>query len=530
MQNIDFTFNISSLKEIASGGEGRILEHPTKKDLVIKYYHTPKNLSYAKHLESLFILNDKFLKPLNYYTHNNKIVGFEMRYVNFSDYYLFNNLFNKGFCQTNKITYDFKIKILTNLKKEIESLHNLNLVIGDLNQYNLFFSKKGDILFVDVDSYQSQYSSHSGILLDEIRDWINPIISNITDSWSFDILTFWALTYCHPFKWVKVGNSDSLEVRVRKNQSFLNTPDIKIPKLYESLNKMLENQFRDIFGGRRVMVDFDNSYQHLTIQLPQTITSQSLIFREVLSNVQDIVGNNNFVSAQIDDRLWVELNCSVKGMCLQETQIKCNKLYLANNKEKVFLDNTLLYGKNKNYLVDNSLIHYYDGSLTVINQIQDLMYNFEIKMQLGEINHTTTSVFAKSIILRDVLIQNFGSKKYIIVSIGNRSQLIPIEFTTKNAYITGDYYCVEYVNNGKTKFKIVNWKTNKEFEIDHYSYFTTIGDVVLIPDDEFIGVYTNNILINKLDINVCSKSSKLIYTHAGILLLENNKLYLLNTK
>ena len=447
MQQINFNFKLNQLKEIAVGGEGRILEHPTNKDLVIKYYHTPKNLSFIKHLESLSILNNAFLKPINCYIENNKLVGFDMIYINFSDYYLFNNFFNKGFCNTNKISYNFKIKVLNNLRKEIENLHALNINIGDLNQYNLFFSKKGEILFVDVDSYQTQHNIHSGVMLDEIRDWLNITISNKTDFWAFDILSFWSLTYCHPFKWVKQGNAETLEVRVRKNESFLNTPDIKIPNLYEPVNKELNIQFNEIFGGRRFMIKFDNDVQKLNVQIPQNITSQSLIFKEILNNVQDIIGNVNFVSAQIDDKLWLELNCNVKGMCLQEKQIKCNKLYISTNKEKVYLDDMLLQGKKKNYITNKSLFHYYEGYLTVIDQSRDLMYNFDINMQLDDVSHTTTSIFAKSVILRDSLIQNFGNKKYLIISIGNRSQLIETEFTTKNAYISGNYYCVEYLHN-----------------------------------------------------------------------------------
>ena len=50
--------------------------------------------------------------------------------------------------------------MLKNLTKELQALHSLGIVIGDLNQYNLFFSKKAEILFVDVDSYQTKDNNH----------------------------------------------------------------------------------------------------------------------------------------------------------------------------------------------------------------------------------------------------------------------------------------------------------------------------------------------------------------------------------
>lgn len=529
MVQIDFKFNLSSLKEIAAGGEGRILEHPTNKSLVIKYYHTPKDISYIKHLENLSVLNDCFLKPINSYIKSGKLVGFDMKYVNFSNYFLFNNLFNKGFCQSNSIDYNFKVKVLKNLTKELQALHSLGIVIGDLNQYNLFFSKKAEILFVDVDSYQTKDNNHSGVLLDEIRDWLDPYISDKSDMWAFDILTFWSLTYCHPFKWVNPNDSDSLEIRVRKNKSYLNTSGIKIPKLYEPLNNTLVSQFEDVFKGRRFLVQFDNTVQKLTVQIPQTINSQSLNVREIDSNVQTIIGNSDYVAVQIGKE-WYVLDCTLKGVTFKKDKKVCDVMYLGLNSNKAIVDQTLLLGEKKSYYLPNALYHYYDGYLTVIDQENDLMYNFDIYNQLGEINHTTTSVFAKSIILRDCLIQNFGTKKYILISIKDRSQLIDVDFTIKNANVSGDYYCIEYLENNLTKFKVVNWKTKSSFFIDHYAYISTLNGIVFIPDDEFIGVYKDSVLISKLDISICSKSSKIISTKSGLLLLENNKLYLLNTK
>lgn len=99
--------DIRNSKEIAAGGEGRILEHPTIANRVIKIYHTPRSNGFAKHLETLAMLPDNFIKPIEiYYDGNNKVAGFDMLYVKLSDFWLFNNLFNKGFCNTNRIDHN----------------------------------------------------------------------------------------------------------------------------------------------------------------------------------------------------------------------------------------------------------------------------------------------------------------------------------------------------------------------------------------------------------------------------------------
>ena len=89
--------DLRNANEIAAGGEGKILEHPKFKDRVVKIYHSPRKPAFAKHLQLLAKLPAEFIKPIDiYYDSNNNVAGFDMDYVNLSDYWLFNNLFNNG--------------------------------------------------------------------------------------------------------------------------------------------------------------------------------------------------------------------------------------------------------------------------------------------------------------------------------------------------------------------------------------------------------------------------------------------------
>lgn len=525
MNRIEYNFH--NLKQIAAGGEGRILEHPNK-DYVIKYYHDPKPLSFIKHLESLSKLNDDFLKPINCYTLGGKVVGFDMKYVNLNDYYLFNNLFNKNFCTTNNVTYNFKLFIIAKLKTSIEYLHSHNIVVGDLNQYNLFFSLKGDILFVDVDSYQTSHQKHSGVLLDEVRDWTTTLISNLSDYWAYDILCFWILTYVHPFKWVLKGNNETLDMRVRANKSYLNMSGIIIPKLYEPLEVNTQEQFRSVFEGKRFLIEPNKKLITLNT-ISDTVASQSLVFRLVANDVTRVIANSNFLTYKVKD-IWRLLVTNVSKFYNEVGVYDCDYLYPSVEGKVTVLRNNVLKGIHKSYFVEKNLIHYYNGCLTVIDPHEDRMRNYNLNNQLLEIDHTSNDIFSKSVLLRDCLIQNFGNKKYILVSIGNKSQLIDIDFGAKNAIIHGDYYCVEYVKNNSTLYKIVHWKTKKELPINHYSYFSSAGNILFIPEDGFIAVYRDMVFLSKLDINICTKNSQVFHTISGIFLLENNKLYLLNTK
>ena len=54
----------------------------------------------------------------------------------------------------------------------IEYLHKNDIQVSDLNQYNMYFSLNGKILFVDVDSYQTPDNKLiDPVVLEDIRDF-----------------------------------------------------------------------------------------------------------------------------------------------------------------------------------------------------------------------------------------------------------------------------------------------------------------------------------------------------------------------
>jgi hypothetical protein len=524
------TIDISKSKEIAAGGEGKIVEHPKDKKKVIKIYHQPRKAEFAKHLESLSSLSSTFIKPEEiYFDTNGKTLGFSMAYVNFNDYFLFNNLFNKGFCTSNGINKDFKIKLLEKFKKSLEELHAIDIIVGDLNMYNIFFSSKGELIFVDVDSYQTKTQPHSGVLLDEIRDWTTPAITKETDIWAYDILSFWTLSYMHPFKWVAPGNKDTLEQRVRQGKSILTKiPNIKIPALYEAPNGEIEKQFRDIFGGRRYFVSFNNVHVATSAVVSRAVSSLSLQIRELFEHVTEVNVGGDFIAVKIQGN-WQYVETKIPRVDRVLTSAIKYEAVFPNGTEKVFFqDNKLIAGKNE-YTFIQPEFFYYNGFLTVIDYGTDVQYNFNLNNQLGGIDHRQTPVFAKSIVIRDTPIQNFGGKKFLNIPNNNSYTLIEVPLGTKNAIYNNGFYAVEYTENNQIKFRL-NFSKNIGMDLDYLPYFTTKGANLLIPEDGYISVVANFVEITRLDASMCTRTSKLYNCNSGILLLENNILYLLNTK
>lgn len=533
-------------KEIAAGGEGTIHEHPSDNNKVIKIYHKLRPAKFAKHLETLSKLPVPFVVPKTIFVDNTgKVIGFEMDYVDFNNYHLFNNLFNKGFCTSNNIDKAFKIKVLSKMKVVLELLHKNNITVGDLNQYNLFFNKSSEILFVDVDSYQTIDNQHSGVLLDDIRDWTTTDINDKTDVWAYDILAFWATTYCHPYKWVVPGNKESLELRVKTNRSILSSiTGIKIPPLYDPPVDDALKQFKEIFTGRRYMVSFSGVHVPVSAVVKQVITSNSLTIRELYTNVAKINACYNKIGVKFigsDDWLLVETAIQKVTRQLSSIGFSCYELYPS---EKNF---AYVEKNGNNYQLKSQLpgvyamdffepvfvFDYNDGFLTIIDTKNDKQFNYNLNNQLGGIDNTITPVFAKSIIKRDGLIQNFGSQKYANIPFNNSYTLSKVPFGTKNVYSVRGFSAVEYRNQSRSEFIIQNMNGVKQKEFDYFPYFAVQGKskVLFVPDDGCIDIYSFDLqFIMRFDCSMCTRDSKLYATDSGIIMLESNTLYLLNTK
>lgn len=536
------TINISNAREISGGGEGKIYEHPFNTDKVLKIYHQPRPASFEQHLKKLSCLGDWFVKPETvWFTTAGKVAGFEMDFVDFNAFHLFNNLFNKGFCNTIGIDYGFKINVLKKLRTALEDTHLKGIVIGDLNQYNLFFSSKGDILFVDTDSYATTTQPHNGVLLDEIRDWTTVNINQQTDSWAFDILAFWTITFMHPFQWVVVGNTETLEQRVISKKSVLKSiPGIKIPKLYQPPAGIVLKQFEEIFDGRRYMIDFNNAPVAVSAVIKQSVASANLTIRELQTGITDMYCTGNFISVKANGE-WKYMDARRKGQVSVSTEVFNSDeiLYLSNSYGNYCtrIGDSVFSMTDKEYKFFKPVFYFRSGYLTVFECGKDIQWNFNINNQIaGNLDYTNTPVFTKSIIVRGAPIQNFGGKRYLNLPLYNRYVLCEVPIDTKNAQCTLEYAAVEFKQKSRVHYIIGSLASGiisvqkQHIELDFLPEFASCGDNVFVPEDGRINVYNKFNLLIQMDAPMCTRSSRLHHTSAGILLLESGILYLLNTK
>lgn len=523
---------------IASGGEGEIHLHPSNKDQVIKLYHQPRSKDFELLLNKLKRLGLLFVKPIDiFYNKKGLVVGFSMDFVNFNDYFLLNNLFNKGFCVKNNIAQESKIKILEIIKDAVTELHKDNLIVVDLNQYNIFFSLKGEVLFVDVDSYSEKSNVRSDVILEDIRDFTTNKIDESSDIYAYNTLTFWILTYCHPFKWIAQGNTDTFEQKVRSGRSYLSKiPNIKIPALYNPLPSIIESQFLDIFRGRRFMIDFNNTPQQINVQSTQVITkSKSVDIKEIASNIVDINVCNNRIAIKQNNQWLLYSGFNVQALNLIKA-VQCGDLYPSNDNYCYNSGDELYSSKDVcNIFFTKDMYKFYqNGELFILDYNNDSFYIYKVDNQINsKIDYSRQIIFAKSVIIRNSIIQNFGAKKVIGIVRNKNLSLITVPQTTKDAIVCNNYVCIESLEKGKIIsciYKINNTNIEKILYTNNLCFFAVKNDFLFIPSLGEIEVYKDGKLLERLDVSICTQDSKLYITNAGLVLLESGKLYLLNKK
>jgi serine/threonine protein kinase len=258
------TINIDPAKEINQGGEGTVYEIDS--DTVAKIYHPGVNPISIKKFQFLSGLDPNyFVAPIELlYDTKGIVIGYTMKYIDQS-FFPLSNLYNKKFCQTNKIDKKIKMKVIEKLIAAVKYAHKENVVIGDLNPFNILVNDKGVIKLIDTDSYQTPGFPHSHILMDEIRDYLyQGRVSKDSDFFALSILSFNMLAFLHPFKGIHKTYKKIGDRMIHKLPVFTNNPDIKIPKCYEPIqDNNFMSQFKKLYlQGERFLLSLtgvDNS-------------------------------------------------------------------------------------------------------------------------------------------------------------------------------------------------------------------------------------------------------------------------------
>jgi len=222
-----------------SGGEGSVY---VQGGHAYKIYTDPANVIPTAKLDELSVLDrPEILRPKHHVLDGNRVpVGYVMDAV--SDALPLGRTFTKTFRDKNQLTPDIVVNLVLALRRGVQYIHGKGITIVDLNENNfLVDSAFHTIYFIDVDSYQTP-SFAATVLSESVRDRHACVFSDLSDWFSFAVVSFQLFTGIHPYRGAHPGYK-SLDERMKANVSVFN-PRVKLPSACLPFD-VIPNAYRD---------------------------------------------------------------------------------------------------------------------------------------------------------------------------------------------------------------------------------------------------------------------------------------------
>ncbi len=553
------SYKLNDADEIHRGGEGRILAIASDAGLVAKIYHhnitplTTEQFNYLTQLNStLFVVPQELLLDKK-----QQICGFTMEYIG-RDFFPLAAIFSKNFCARNGISQIVKRKIGEGLINALHYAHQSKLVIGDFNQYNVLINKKGAVKLIDTDSYQTPNHKHSGILLDDIRDYLyGGQVTQNSDFFALSVLLFYSFTHTHPFKGIHKTIKMLSERMIKKIPVFANDSDLRVPKCYVPIaDKNLQTQFNELYlHGKRFAISLDATGAIARKTKPVKITKivqDQLIIRPIVqdTDVRSIFFMPETGYIETEDNYLVYSTANKGYTTLRSTISKQNGMQIFTGSQNIFIQQGKYLYKYQsdaekiqitNFVFpDDSITYQLENILIVIGA--DTMYWVYLDEVVNQsVRNIRTQVFGRGFIHYVGLYQNAGGIPRIFYNTGHNIATVKFPVTPKEIYQQRNIGIVQYTDKKqvKTRYFFIDGLQTQivDEELDYFYDFAFMPNdskhgFVFQPSDNHIKIRRTEDFqqISSLDCNLISGQSKLQHTKAGIIAWENDAVYLLNKK
>jgi len=281
---------------IGNGGQGSVY---ARGNTAYKIYNDTAKMIPIQKIKELSILEkENIIKPIDIILDlQNNIIGYTMKYV--TSCFTFCQLFPKIFKDRYNININNIIELVDNFKNTVNYIHKQGILIVDLNELNFLVNNKfNHIYFIDVDSYQTK-SYKAMVIMDSIRDRHSTGFNELTDWFSWGIITFQLFTGIHPYKG-KHSIYKTLDERMKKNISVFNK-EVSIPKLCESFDAIPQKYrdwYYDIFEkGKRTLPPFEKiTVISLIKPLIEKIDNSSILLIEKIFNTDASILEYKFIN------------------------------------------------------------------------------------------------------------------------------------------------------------------------------------------------------------------------------------------
>lgn len=543
---------------ISEGGEGKVF---SKGSIVLKIYTDLKKMIPTAKIQELSVLNrSNIIIPKDLLLDkNSQVVGYTMDYVKGVPMC---KLFTNDFRNRNNIQPESINKLIESIIDTIVFIHDKKCLLIDGNEMNYMVDVKTYEIpyFIDVNGYQTP-SFPATVIMPSIRDWSSKTFSELTDWYSFAIVSCQLFVGIHPFKGKHLKyKPNQLEDRMKSNISIFNK-DVSVPSTCRDFS-YIPDDFRNWYirlfeKGERIpppkVVGLLNIKQ-VAIKIVQTTNHFEIStvqeFQDEIVKVRTWNGNRVVTTKKQIFVNKMNYRVSTPEIDVVFTPKMMKPIFVKVDKGKISLRDTKGNDLNidisceEKMVIGNTIFVKFEGNLyeLIINEFGDRV--------VPSVKQTWNIMPLSSQLFDNMIYQNVLGKAYIVIphpeeSLKNSSCSI-VSVPELNGYriIDGKYenkVCMLIGNKGSVTSKfILRFSDDSKYDcriVDDSTFinFTVLdnGISISINDDDTIEVFSNNLSSNKVnaiqdpDIN---QSMMLVKDGIKTLFFNQNKLYSLSMK
>jgi hypothetical protein len=247
---------VSDNDHMATGGEGTVY---SVGGVVLKVYHDPKRAMWNGVGDKIDFFrkypNNLVVAPLGYaYDTKNQVIGF---YMNMAKGDPLVKLFTNDFRRDKRFSDKDSAELSRNIWDVVAYAHSHNAIMLDANE--LGYMVDGIVPYVlDVDSWiRYKKFPPTVAIMPSIRDWHAKNYDELSDWFSWGVVTFQIFTNIHPYKGTLPGYTNREMDRRMKDNASVFSSDIRLNhnvKDFSCIPGPLRDWYHDEFqnGGRSV--------------------------------------------------------------------------------------------------------------------------------------------------------------------------------------------------------------------------------------------------------------------------------------
>jgi len=416
---------------LTSGGEGSIYK---KNNEIYKVYLQSIDSQYVKKLSMLSVLDKpNIIRPLDILYHNQSSipVGFSMQYADNSE--VLAKLFTTSFQNRNNIDNSMISTIIENMVSTIQFIHDKKVLIVDGNELNYLVSKSDfkTVYFIDVDAYQIA-GFPAKVIMPSIRDYQSSSFTELTDWFSFAVISFQMYTGIHPFKGTHPKYpANDLKGRMQNNISVFNK-EVSLPKpvrdidsipdnlrewyfnLFEKGKRSLPPQILGsiikkaqeilVYGNNKLIIEIESSYNEHVLNVENDVVYTrgfSFIHKTnkhpYLGSIKFEINGDIFAVSTIQERLAL-------------TNVKTGHVFRSENIES-----------KKSVVMNNDIYILNEGSFSYI---ENVYLNDKV---FSSIKNTWNVLPLSTKVYKNMLVSNVLGRIFFYIPSKNTCKVIPVK-------------------------------------------------------------------------------------------------------